>query len=178
MWLGPNGEERLSSLSFMNWTLSLIQFQAKQLIKSYFLKLEGLGRSLVVSLPRRQNWGGDLPFISILVIWERNCWEAKTHRISELWNNSYHERGIDTGLCLYESLPLSERERREWVDGVNRARTPNCISHTHLSWKTNKIILIYPMGEGMLLFPYPCNTQTLERRNRNERGKWQLPSIT
>lgn len=62
------------------------------------------------------------------------------------------------------------------MDGVNRERIKLCLSYSSLIKKEIKLLLYNLMDKEMFLFLHPCNTQTLERKDRNVERDGEMPA--
>ena len=63
-----------------------------------------------------------------------------------------------------------------WVYGVNRERIKLCLSYSSLMKKEIKLLLHNLIDKEMFLFLHPCNTQTLERKDRNVERDGEMPA--
>lgn len=62
------------------------------------------------------------------------------------------------------------------MDGVNRERNKLCFSYSSLMKKEIKLLLYNLIYKEMFLFLHPCNTQTLEKKDRNVERDGEMPA--
>ena len=60
--------------------------------------------------------------------------------------------------------------------GVNRERIKLSLSYSSLMKKEIKLLLHNLIDKEMFLFLHPCNTQTLERKDRNVERDGEMPA--